>query len=258
MSDKNTKETSLVVGKEVGLISKIAGRYNVDPKKLLKTLKDTAFKQRNGVSASDEQMMALLVVADQYKLNPFTQEIYAYPDSKNGIVPVVGINGWSHIINSHKSFDGMEFVYSENNVSDLAGQLRPCPEWCECVVYRKDRAHPVTVREYLDEVYRPPFKQGLKSPWQTHTRRMLRHKTIIQAARIAFAFVGIFDEDEAQRINEAQVAEAEVVTNDVTEKGVSGMKEKLMKSKPVTEEIDPETGEIIGVEKVLEPIEGVE
>jgi hypothetical protein len=29
---------------------------------------------------TDEQMMALLIVADQYGLNPFTKEIYGYPD----------------------------------------------------------------------------------------------------------------------------------------------------------------------------------
>lgn len=33
---------------------------------------------------------------------------------------------------------------------------------------------------------------------------MLRHKAMIQCARIAFGFTGIYDEDEAQRINEAQ------------------------------------------------------
>jgi len=31
---------------------------------------------------------------------------------------------------------------------------------------------------------------------------MLRHKAMIQAARLAFGFVGIFDQDEAERITE--------------------------------------------------------
>ena len=26
------------------------------------------------------------------------------------------------------------------------------------IIHRKDRARPIVVREYLDEVYRPPFK----------------------------------------------------------------------------------------------------
>ena len=75
------------------------------------------------------------------------------------------------------------------------------------IIYRKDRSRPVAIREYLDEVYRAPFKQGMKGPWQTHTKRFLRHKTLIQCARIAFGFSGIFDEDEAMRIVEGEVIE---------------------------------------------------
>lgn len=187
---------------KTSLIEKIADRYNVEPTKLLHTLKQTAFQSAQEIT--NEQMMALMVVADQYRLNPFTKEIYAFPDQRNGIVPVVGVDGWSRIINENPAFDGMEFKYSENNISDLPGQIHPAPEWCECVIYRKDRTHPVVVREYLDEVYRPPFKEGMKGPWQTHTRRFLRHKAMIQAARIAFGFTGIYDNDEAERIIEGE------------------------------------------------------
>jgi hypothetical protein len=92
----------------------------------------------------------------------------------------------------------------------------------ECVMYRKDRSHPIAIREYLDEVYREPFagnKDGrnytVNGPWQTHTKRFLRHKTMIQASRLVFGFVGIFDQDEAERILEGQ-AEPVVSGNDLT------------------------------------------
>jgi len=190
--------------KKTGLVAKMADRFSVDPQKFMTTLKATAFKQRDGSAPSDEQMMALLVVSDQYKLNPFTKEIYAFPDKQNGIVPVVGVDGWARIINEHPQFDGMEFRFSENSIDNLQGMTHPAPEWCECVIHRKDRSHPIVVREYLDEVYRAPFKQGMQGPWQTHTRRFMRHKTMIQGARIAFGFVGIYDDDEAERIVEAK------------------------------------------------------
>jgi hypothetical protein len=73
----------------------------------------------------------------------------------------------------------------------------------ECVMHRKDRKHPTAIREYLDEVYRNPFNGN---PWQSHTKRFLRHKTMIQAARLVFGFGGIFDQDEAERILESQSA----------------------------------------------------
>lgn len=192
------------------LMTRFAERFGVDEGKLMTTLKNTAFRQKNG-EVSNEQMMALMVVADQYQLNPFTKEIYAFPDKQNGIVPVVGVDGWSRIINSHPEFDGMDFRQSEK-VQTMPG-AKPCPEWIECVMYRKDRDHPIVVREYLDECYREPF-QGkgqngaytVTGPWQTHTKRFLRHKTMIQCARIAFGFAGIYDQDEAERIQESQSA----------------------------------------------------
>lgn len=196
------------------LVEKFAERYSVDPLKMMTTLKSTAFKQRDGGAPTNEQMMALMVVADQYKLNPFTREIYAFPDKQNGIVPVVGVDGWSRIINSHPEFDGMEFRYSDELVTP-EGAKSKCHEWVECVMYRKDRNKPVVVREYLDEVYRAPFKKAngytVDGPWQSHPKRFLRHKATIQCARLAFGFVGIFDQDEAERIVERDMGRAEVV-----------------------------------------------
>lgn len=160
-----------------GLVARMADRFGVDADKMLTTLKATAFKA--GSAISNEQMMALLIVAEQHGLNPWTREIYAFPD-KGGIVPVVGVDGWSRIINTHPQFDGMKFDQDA--------------ESCTCTIYRKDRAHPIRVTEYMSECKRNV------APWQSHPRRMLRHKAMIQCARVAFGFAGIYDEDEAQRI----------------------------------------------------------
>jgi len=165
------------------VLVRMAQKFGVDADKMLSTLKATAFRGE----VSNEQMMALLVVADQYELNPWTKEIYAFPDRNNGIVPVVGVDGWARIINSHPQFDGMDFVDGPLNP-------RSIPEWIECHMHRKDRSHPIVVREYFDECYRDV------GPWKSHPRRMLRHKATIQAARLAFGFVGIYEPDEAQHI----------------------------------------------------------
>ena len=160
---------------------------NSDPGELIAVLKATAFKGQ----VSDAQMTALLVVANQYGLNPWTKEIYAFPDRNNGIVPVVGVNGWSRIINSHPQFDGMDFEQGQ--------------ESCTCVIHRKDRSHPIRVTEFMAECHR----DGV-GPWKSHPRRMLRHKAMIQCARLAFGFVGIYEQDEAERIVEAiDVTQAE-------------------------------------------------
>ena len=94
------------------LVAKFASRFHIEADKLLPILKATAFKVKDN-EVSNEQMAALLVVADQYGLNPFTKELYAFPDSRNGIVPVVSVDGWARIINSHPQFDGMDFQQDE-------------------------------------------------------------------------------------------------------------------------------------------------
>lgn len=164
------------------VLVRMAQRFGVDSDKMLSTLTATAFKG----NATTEQLMALAVVADQYGLNPWTKEIYAFP-SQNGIVPVVGVDGWSRIINTNAQFDGMDFVEGELNNKSI-------PAWIECRMHRKDRTHPICVKEYFEEVARDT------APWKSHPRRMLRHKAMIQCARIAFGYVGIYDEDEAERI----------------------------------------------------------
>lgn len=165
------------------LLAKFASRFGVEPNKMMTTLKATAFKG----DVSNEQMMALIIVADQHGLNPWTKEIYAFPDRQNGIVPVVGVDGWSRIINTHSQFDGMEFV--DGDADD-----RGVPAWIECVIHRKDRSHAIRAREYFAECKRDT------QPWKSHPRRMLRHKAMIQCARLAFGFGGIYDPDEAERI----------------------------------------------------------
>lgn len=215
----------------MSLVNKFAGKYSIEARQLLGILKATAFKvPKNTPEVTNEQMAALLVVADQFGLNPFTKEIYAFPDKKNGIVPVVGVDGWSRIINDHDQSDGFEFNESEDIVEDKDKKHKPCPAWIECVIYRKDRSKPIKVREYFDEVYRPPFKgtdYETSGPWQSHTKRMLRHKALIQAARLAYGFTGIYDEDEAQRIIEHDVTPTSTTPSEPPKKGVAGLRAAL-------------------------------
>lgn len=169
------------------MAGKLAERLGMDAgTDLMNTLKLTAFK---GGNVTDEQFTALLIVANQYELNSWTKEIYAFPD-KGGIVPVVGVDGWARIINGNPNFDGMEF--EQNNES------------CTCKIYRKDRTHPTTVTEFMSECKRTT------QPWNSHPKRMLHHKAMIQCARLAFGFAGIFDTDEAERIIEGTPTEIHI------------------------------------------------
>lgn len=184
-------------------INQLAERFDLpQSEELYQVLKATAFKG----DVSDAQLSALLIVAKQFGLNPWTKEIYAFPD-KGGIVPVVGVDGWSRIINSNPQFDGMDFEQDADS--------------CTCTIYRKDRAHPIKLTEWMAECKR----SGVK-PWESHPYRMLRHKAMIQCARVAFGFGGIYDTDEAERI---------------------------MENTQPTKSIDPDTGEITNKAAPLPP-----
>ena len=182
-----TAAVTAPAGTPTSVIARLAGRFGVDQDKMLTCLKGTAFKG----NCTNEQLMALCIVADQYGLNPWTKEIYAFPDKNNGIVPVVGVDGWARIINEHPQFDGIQFTESGQG-KDLA---------VTCTIHRKDRTHPTVITERLSECYRDNT-----APWKSHPSRMLRHKALIQAARYAFGFAGIYDQDEAERIIGADAA----------------------------------------------------
>lgn len=190
------------------ILAKMAERFSVEPNKLLDTLKATAFKGQ----VSNEQMISLLIVADQYGLNPFTREVFAFPD-KGGIVPVVSVDGWARIINEHNQFDGIDFTADDQS--------------CTCTIYRKDRSHPIAVTEFMAECKRET------GPWKSHPRRMLRHKAMIQCARLAFGFAGVYDEDEAERIRHMGAADE-----------VRGQSKSLAAVTSAIATIDMETGEI--------------
>lgn len=208
-----------LVTTQIQHVADALGLGGVDPLELKNTLVQTAF--RTDTPVSDEQMAALLIVAAQYKLNPWTKEIYAFPDKNKGIIPVVGVDGWSRIVNSSPNLDGIQFRYSDVMLK-MEGAKVEAPAWIECIITRKDREQPIVVREYLDETYRAPFKNKngylIEGPWQSHPKRFLRHKAFIQAVRIAFGFVGIYDQDEAERIAESSAQQpVRTVTEDLPE-----------------------------------------
>ena len=193
------------------LVARFAERYGFREDELLNTLAQTAFRQSNGSLPTREQLLSLLSVADKYNLDPFVRQIYALSDRRGGVLPVISVDGWIAVMNSYPDSDGIEFHYPDELVT-LDDDMKPCHPWADCVVYRKDRSHPVKVREYLDELYRPaPIKNGKKfpGPWQTCPKRMLRHKAQAQGIRLAYGLSGLFEPDEAERILETQLGEPE-------------------------------------------------
>ncbi len=199
-----TKELQQVTPKK-SLLAKMADRFSMEPAMFADTIKATVMP---GGKATNEQLAAFLMVAEQYQLNPITREIHAFPGRGGGITPVVGIDGFLNLAQRRPEFDGMSFEFGTSEDGKL--------ESCTCTIWRKDRSHPIIITEYLEECFRAT------EPWKQHTRRMLRHKAAKEGIRYAFGFSGISDEDDAHFIYE----NATIVEQEPTSQGAASIMDK--------------------------------
>lgn len=211
------------------IVTEMAHKFGMERAAFEQTLMKTVMPSE---SATREQVAAFLAVAREYDLNMFTKEIFAFPTQAGGIQPVVSVDGWLKIINSHSQCNGFELV--ENFVE---GKI----ESVTCIMHRKDREHPVVITEHLNECIRST-KQ-----WEQKPIRMLRHKALIQAARYAFGFSGIVDPDEAERMIEMGEADVSERANTASATKVNALREKLSAAKesPVIEATEDDGEKVI-------------
>ena len=177
MSTQIVKSSAKAEQPKTSALAVMASRLNVEPSKLLSTLKSTVFQK-----ASDDELLALVVVSNEYGLNPFLKEIYAFPAKGGGIVPIVSVDGWNKMLLRQETFDGIEFDFTETEDGK--------PVTCTATIYVKGRSRPVKITEYFAECHRNT------DPWNTMPHRMLRNRTLCQASRMAFGFSGVNIEDE--------------------------------------------------------------
>jgi len=177
------------IAQRPSLTQELASHYGIEPGKFIATIKATVMPKRQGGEpspVSDEELAAFCMVAKEYGLNPFLKEIHAFPNKSGGVTPIVGVDGWAKLMNRQPNFDGIEFeAFDDDNGKPVSVTAH---------IYVKGRSRPVSVTEYYSECQRGT------EPWRQMPRRMLRHKALIQGARVAFGFCGIHDEDEAADI----------------------------------------------------------
>lgn len=158
-------------------------KFNLDPTAVLQVLKATVLKGTKNYVPTDADAAAFAIVCNAYDLNPFRREIHGYCDYEKGVVPIVGIDGWSTLVNRRTDYNGCDF-----------DEVKGDDDWgITCTIFVKTREHPTRVTEWFKECVRETV------PWRMK-RRMLRHKAFMQCARLAFGMGGIYDEDEARDI----------------------------------------------------------
>ena len=131
----------------------------------------THWMSRTSIPA--EVMKTILMMAKRLKLNPLLGHIAWELNDENQWDVYIPIDGWIALIHREPSFQGITF-------SESAHPEEGIPLWMECTIYRNNLAHPITVREYVAEL------KTDHPMWTQMPRRMLRHKTLQQCARLAF------------------------------------------------------------------------
>lgn len=149
-------------------------------------------------SLPDELLKAIFRIAKCFKLNPLFGHIGWELNAESDYEVYIPIDGWIALIHQEPSFQGLIFHQSaetENNI----------PLWMECTIYRSDLTHPITIREYFTEL------KTDHPMWQAMPRRMLRHKTLQQCARLAF---GISVQEIYQPKNQTNLSKSNLLNQE--------------------------------------------
>jgi hypothetical protein len=145
---------------------------------------------------TDDELCAFCIISNMHGLDMLTKQIQAFKGSNGRLVYCVTVDGWIKIMTTHPNLDGMTFKTVHDEVLGTG---------IECTIHIKERKYPVSVTEWLNECKRET------TPWKQMPMRMLRHKALIQCARVAFGISGIHDPDEARDILKSYNPEKEQV-----------------------------------------------
>ncbi|BEI34798.1 hypothetical protein PHIN6_03160 [Polynucleobacter sp. HIN6] len=150
--------------------------FITDVAKALEITKEELCDWVQEAALPEDVFKAILKIAKHLKLNPLMGHIdwELNPDGKYELF--IPIDGWITLIHREPTFQGITFNQSPETDQDV-------PIWIECSIYRSDLTHPITVREYYVEL------KTNHPIWQQMPRRMLRHKTLQQCARLAFGII---------------------------------------------------------------------
>ena len=137
------------------------------------------------VQAPQKSILHLLRTARKYGLDLLQEEVMLtqYKDSWH---VSISFDGWIKLLHQHPNFSGVTFTTSPE--SENQSQT-----WMECTIYRSDHLTPTTIREYLSEV------QMEGEVWKKMPKRMLRHRTLQQCARLALGINLAYSIDDRKK-----------------------------------------------------------
>ena len=159
----------------------MASDLGMDDQEFRNVIKHTVMPSPN---VTNEHITAFLVLANQFGMNPFSDQIHAFPNKGGGVKLIVGYDGFVEVANRNHNYEGFELFEDFNDKDQLVR--------VGCQIFRSDRKHNPVIWEYMDECKRNT------DPWKQFPKRMLRNKAVMQAVRAAFGSASLIDKDEAR------------------------------------------------------------
>jgi hypothetical protein len=147
------------------LLTEVAQSLKIGPQELSEWMNDH--------SIPTEVLKTILRTAKRFKINPLLGHIAWELNDENRWEVYIPIDGWIALIHQEPTFQGITFDQATETENGI-------PIWMECTIYCSDLTQPLTVREYFAEL------KTDHPMWIQMPRRMLRHKTLQQCARLAF------------------------------------------------------------------------
>lgn len=160
---------------------------------------------KDAKNVSQMDVFTFLVNCKQLNLNPLAKQIYGFV-SKGKVVNIISIEGFTEIANRNPNYDGVDFefgplvekelTYSKNDYfngqknTKLVTVKRNVADWIKCIIYRKDRNHPVSVTTFFDE-----SNTGTE-PWATKPMQMLQNRAFANSVKKAFSINGYLEKEE--------------------------------------------------------------
>lgn len=160
---------------------------------------------KDAKNVSQMDVFTFLVNCKQLNLNPLAKQIYGFV-SKGKVVNIISIEGFTEIANRNPNYDGVDFefgplvekelTYSKNDyfngqkTTKLVTVKRNVADWIKCIIYRKDRNHPVSVTTFFDE-----SNTGTE-PWATKPMQMLQNRAFANSVKKAFSINGYLEKEE--------------------------------------------------------------
>lgn len=181
------------------LIGRLAERLGVEPGKLMGALRRISGNIRG---VEDEDFMVMLLMAEKYQLDPIRREV-GLISTQQGPRPYVAFDGWLKVLTSHDD-------YLTHDVAEVVTDGRVVAATVSIRSKKRESlgAGPFHHTEWMDECYVPPRNRSdgsgkVNGPWQSHPRRLLKEKAIMQGARFLWNLY-VPTEDEWQRMDDVQ------------------------------------------------------